>query len=172
MIRLFYLTDSLEAAAQASQTLYDAGISAWNFHVLSSDESGIYRRHLHGATAWQKNDILRCGERGAMAGLCTGILLSLVSVFAVPSAGLLPITAVGVCVLFTLVGTWLGGMWGLQIENHQISRFHDDIASGKYLIMVDVRKSRLNMVKCLMGLIPEAPLVGTDQTVVLPFARA
>lgn len=172
MIRLFYLTDSLEAAAQASQTLHDAGISDWNFHVLSSDESGIYRRHLHGATAWQKNDILRCGERGAMAGLLVGILVTLLMVFLAPGAGLWPLTAVGVCIVFTLVGTWLGGMWGLQIENHQIARFHNDIAAGKYLIMVDVRKSRLNMVKCLMGLIPEAPLVGTDQTVVLPFARA
>lgn len=173
MIRLFYLADSLEIAADASQKLHEAGVSDWNFHVLSTDEAGLYQRHLHGATTWQKRDILRSGERGAMLGLCIGVVVALLAMFLSSSVILQnPLVAVAICIVCTLFGAWVGGLSGLSTENHQLSRFHEAITAGKYLIMVDVRKSRLGAVKYLMASIPEAPLVGSDHTMVLPFAKA
>lgn len=173
MIRLFYLTDSLEAAAQASQKLHEAGVTDWNFHVLSSDEYGLYRQQLHGAAPWQKRDILRSGERGAMLGLSVGVALALLLMFTSSSEFLQhPLVAVSIAGVCTLFGAWVGGLFGISAENHQVARFHDDIAAGKYLLLVDVRKSRLSVIKGLMASIPGAPLVGADQTVILPFARA
>lgn len=173
MIRLFYLSESLDAAEKASQKLHGAGISDWNFHVLSTDEAGLYQRHLHGAAPWHKRDILRSGERGAMLGLVLGIVAALLALFSSSSPILQhPLTAASICVVCTLFGTWVGGMFGLSTENYQIARFHDAIVAGKYLIMVDAPKSRLGLVRYQMASIPQAQEVGSDQTVVFPFARA
>jgi hypothetical protein len=173
MIRLFYMSDSLEVAEKASQQLHAAGVTDWNFHVVSTDEAGLYQRHLHGAAPWHKRDILRSGERGAILGLCFGVLVALLALISSSSPLLQhPLTAVSICVVCTLFGTWVGGLLGLNTEHYQLARFHDAIAAGKYLIMVDTRKSRLDLVKQQMASIPQVSLVGADQTVVMPFARA
>lgn len=173
MIRLFYRTDSLESAELASRQLRRAGVSDWHFHVLSTDANGLHRRHLNGGTIWRKRDILRSGERGAMLGLCIGVLLALLMILTMPPRAVVhPLAAAAICITSTLLGAWLGGLQGARTEHYQLTRFKGDVEAGKYLLMVDVRPARLAGVKAQMASLPQAVLLATEQTWVRPFARA
>lgn len=83
-----------------------------------------------------------------------------------------PLTAASICVVCTLFGTWVGAMFGLGTENSQITRFHDDIVAGKYLIMGAAPKSRLALARYHMASIAQAQELGSDQAVVFAFALA
>ena len=151
MKRMYYLTDNIDSAEQIATDLQQAGISHWNFHVLSKDEAGLYKRHIHSANYLQKLDIVRDAERGALLGLLGGIYLAIhigtADTFGPNPGSMVYVTAIGGVTLF---GLWLGGMAGLAKENQNIARYHDDIEAGKYLLMVDVKADEEGRVRRLM----------------------
>ena len=63
MKRLYYLTESMESTEQISDDLHKAGVTDWNFHVVSKHhEAGLYRRHIHSANIIHKSDIVHSAE--------------------------------------------------------------------------------------------------------------
>lgn len=174
MKRMYYLTDTLDSAEQISADLHAAGIKKWNFHVLSKDEAGLYKRHIHTANYIQKLDIVRNAERGAMLGLLGGIYLAIhisTSDTFGPNPGFLAyLTAIG---SITLFGAWAGGMAGLAKENQKISQYHDDLEAGKYLVMIDVKVGGEEQVRRLMSeKHPEAEFKRIGSTFINPFKFA
>jgi hypothetical protein len=171
MKRMYYLTGNLDSTEQISNDIHSAGISDWHFHVISRDEAGLYRRHVHGANLFQKQDVLRYGERGGMAGFIAALLVTLYIGTAEPfgpnTSGLVYIAVFG---FITLFGAWVGGLAGLATENKAIARFHDAIAAGQYLILIDVPKEKEGMVRELMeARHPEARLMQVGSTLINPF---
>ena len=169
MKRLYYLADSLDTADDVARALHNEGISDWNFHVLSKDEAGLYKHHLHAATPLHQRDLIRTGERGALLGFCVGMAA------AIFSATLLELASVHTMIVFsialilpTLFGAWLGGLIGLSTENHKITRFHDDIEAGRALLMIDVKRSHEDRIRELMQLFA-VQTGGEDTTVIVPF---
>jgi hypothetical protein len=72
------------------------------------------------------------------------------------------------CVLF---GSWAGFIGGVTQENYKISRFHDHISAGQYLIMVDVAKQHEKLIRCVMEIRhPEAVAQGKSSIFTNPFA--
>lgn len=174
MKRLYYLTANLDSTEQISNDMHQAGIADWHFHVVSKDEAGLYRRHIHAANLVQKHDVIRSGERGAMIGGLVALLPTAYFMAAEPFgpnvSGLVYVAVFG-CI--TLFGAWVGGLSGLATENHAIAQFHDDIDAGKYLIMIDVRRKQEESVRELMAQKhPEAELKRVGSTVVKPFEFA
>lgn len=174
MKRLYYLTDSLDSAEGISKDLHQAGVTDWNFHVLSKDEAGLYKRHIHSANYLQKLDIIRDGERGAMIGFAVAVLvawyLSSAEIFGSRPGALAYLTVLGV---FTLFGAWMGGLVGLSSENQKIVQFHDEIESGRFLIMIDVKSGEEDRVRAVMaGRHPEAQFKRAGSTFVNPFKFA
>lgn len=170
MKRLYYLTNDITVAEEVSTLLHANGVSDWDFHVLSKDEAGIKKHHLHSATPIHELDILRSGERG----LIYGAILAVIMVFLVGQFtpwfemfGLLGVFGIG---LITIAfSTWLGGFVGMQTENYKIRRFHDAIESGSYLLMVDVSKQQKDDIESLLADKQDVYKAGEDSTLVMPF---
>lgn len=169
MKRLYYLADNLDAVDEIAETLHSAGISDWNFHVLSKDDAGLYKHHLHSATPLHRRDVIRAGERGALLGFGVGFLV------AIFSASLLELAPVYSFVVFciaialpTLFGAWVGGLVGLSQENHKIARFHSDIEAGRALLMIDVDRAHYSRIQLLMQTFA-VQSAGQDSTFVAPF---
>lgn len=174
MKRLFYLTDNIDSTEGISNDIHAAGIGDWNFHVLSRDEAGLYTHHVHSANWFQKYDLLRSGIRGGLIGIGIGILAVIILQvtgllgFRLPLLGMLT-----TIVIFAMFSTWVGGLVGIQTENYKVARFHDALDQGKYLIMVDIDVGQEQNIKELMARRhPEAKPVGTDTSLVNPFAKS
>ncbi|MEE9412523.1 MAG: hypothetical protein V3V22_05670, partial [Methylococcales bacterium] len=70
----------------------------------------------------------------------------------------------------TMFGAWAGGLTGLATENQSIAKFHDEVALGKHLLMIDVKKEKEESVKQLMqNNHSEAEFKGSESTWILPF---
>jgi hypothetical protein len=171
MKRLYYLTESIDSAEEISNDLHQAGITDWNFHVLSKDEAGLYKRHLHSANYLQKLDIVRNGERGAMIGFAVAILVTWYVVSAEPFGSQLNgMVYAAIFGFITLFGAWMGGLVGLSRENQKIAEYHDEIESGKFLIMVDVKAEEEDKVREAMARRhPEAQFKRVGSTFINPF---
>lgn len=171
MKRLYYLTGNLDSTEEISNDIHAAGITDWHFHVISKDEAGLYRRHIHGATLFQKNEAIRYGERGALMGLAVALLLTMI-LMADDSlaAGLSGLGYLAVFGFVTMFGAWAGGLMGLSTENRAIARFHDDLDAGHNLILIDVRREQEEAISRVMAeKHPEARLVEVGSTLVTPF---
>ncbi|HEY3698548.1 MAG TPA: YrzE family protein [Spongiibacteraceae bacterium] len=167
--RLYYLADNIEMVDRVANLLHRQGIEGWNFHVLSKDDVGLYKHHLHSATPLHSQDILRAGERGALIGLLAGLVISLIviGVFGFFQNQFI-IAALVITLLVTMHGAWAGGMAGLMNENYKIKRFHGDIEAGRFLLMIDVTNNSREKVKRALDSLPIVPQ-GDDSIVVLPF---
>lgn len=171
MKRLYYLTTNLDSTEQIAKDLTRKGVSDWNFHVLSKDEAGLYKRHVHSANLIQKSELVRYAERGAMVGFIAAVLATGYVIMAAPFGphinNLVYLTIFG---FITLFGAWVGGLTGLATENQKISQYHDDIEAGKHLILIDARREDEDEVKHLMATKhPEARYLRTGSTFVNPF---
>lgn len=172
MKRLYYLTQSMESTESISDDLHQAGVTDWNFHVISKQhEAGLYRRHIHSANLFHKSDIIHSAERGVIIGFIAGVLLSwflsVVPVFGTTIGG----SAVLMVILFSvLIGGWLGGFVGIQTENYKIRRFHDQIEAGYFLILVDVEVGQEEIVREVMDKKhQEAKYMISGSSVITPF---
>ncbi|MGX2040197.1 hypothetical protein ACWJKU_08690 [Methylocaldum sp. MU1018] len=174
MKRMYYLTSNLDSTERISNDMHQAGISDWHFHVISKDEAGLYRRHIHAANLIHKHDVIRSGERGAAIGFLIALLATGYVVATEPfGANTSGLTYAAIFGFITLFGAWVGGLRGLATENHAIAQYHDDIDAGKYLIMIDVRRNQEESVRTLMAeKHPEARLVRVGSTLVNPFTLA
>lgn len=147
MRRIYYLLDDINEAHLISDTLHNNGIEDWQFHVLAKDDAELHRHHLHEANIFQKSDLIHSGERGALIGLAAGFYLAMfVSPWSAVSIlfllyGLLALTAVGLV---------FGTVWGNFHENYRILRFHNDIESGRLLVMLDAKNDQHALVKHLL----------------------
>lgn len=171
MKRLYYLTDTIDSTEQIAKDLQQSGITHWNLHVLSRDVDGLYRHHIHGANTLHRLDLIHSGEQGALIGVIIGLCIGATLFFANPFGITLDALGISAVVLvFTLFGTWVGGLFGLAHENYKIRRFHNDLKAGQYLIMVDFKKVLEKSVKALMATRhPEARFAGRDSTWINPF---
>lgn len=173
MRRLYYLAEDLETTRIVSDTLQAEGITNWNFHVLAKDAEGLYQHHIHQATTYQQLDIVRAGERWALLGGGIGFLIGMVNYL----IQVLPWSVDGLTVVLTTVvgglfGAWRGAMVGLARESYKIESFHDEIESGRYLIMVDVQRENKSQVREIMSLgFPNVRFCGRDTTTINPLKR-
>lgn len=70
------------------------------------------------------------------------------------------------------IGAWQGGMVGLTRESYKLAPFHDDIQSGRYLIMVDVEPDNRSQVRELINMnFPQVQRCGSSNTVINPLER-
>ena len=173
MRRLYFLIDDLATTEQVSQAVHGAGTTDWNFHAVSCDEAGLYRHHIHSAMPYQELDFVHTGVAWAIGGGALGLLLGLVARAMQP----LPVHIDGLAVgLLALVcgafGGWLGGMIGLSRENYKLAPFHAQLAAGKTLVLIDVKKQHaLEIQSLIRDRFPRAQYAGVDSTFINPFDR-
>jgi len=168
MKRLYYLSPSIESVEQVSNDLHEKGITDWNFHIISKDETGLYSHHLQSASLIQRTDVVRFVERGLISGGVLGLLFTMPLAYIEAFTTNVWLAVTFFCVLF---GSWAGFIGGISQENYKISRFHDHISAGQYLIMVDVHKQHEELIRSVMEIRhPEAIAQGKSAVFTNPFA--
>ncbi|MDX1589621.1 MAG: hypothetical protein R3296_11850 [Oleiphilaceae bacterium] len=171
MKRLFYLVDNIDSVESISRDLHREGVTDWRFHVLGKNEAGLYTRRLHSANIFEKSDLIRYLERGAMIGGLIGLLL----VTAGMVTGYPPMSGGAWLALFlfcVVAAAWIAGFGGISAENYKVRPFHDAIERGEYLVLVDVPKKHDEAMRRLMAKNhPEARLQAEDSNHNNPFSR-
>lgn len=171
MKRLYYLTADLDSTEQISADLHREGISDWHFHVLSKDEAGLYKRHVHSANFIHKLDVVRYAERGAIIGFILALIATAYVIIAEPfGSAVSGLVYTAIFGFITLFGAWVGGLTGIATENQQIAAYHAEIEAGKYLLLIDVRPTEEEQVQRLLATKhPEAQYLRSGPTFVNPF---
>lgn len=172
MHTLMYLMPRLDAAEAMVASLKKLGVGHDAYRIVSQDEDGIRRHHLHDATLLDKTDVIHWGERGALIGGLLGAVIAAALLFQ-PEA--VPLSAAGivmVALLMAFFGAWVGGMAGLSEENYKLKPFHEALASGQYLLKVgvanDAKASEIEV--AMLRQHPDALFVADDETITNPFA--
>lgn len=173
MRTLYYLMDTLQTAEAAVDMLHRLEISDDGYFIVSKDHDGVRRHHLHEATAIDETDLIHSGERGAIIGGLCGLLFALwIAIFQplgleMGLGAFLFVSAVIGC-----FGAWVGGMVGISHDNYKLVPFHDAIADGKYLLVVNVREAAKarEIKEAMHRQLPEARFEAEDDVGVDVFA--
>ena len=170
---MYYLAPSLVSSQQISEDLHDIGIAEWLVHVISRDEAGLKKEHIHSSNWFETHDLLRDGFIGANLGFIGGVLLAALVMFFEPFGADPPkVVYFFVVVVATLFGAWVGGLIGMDSENRKLRRFHDHIVAGKYLFLIYAPKGYGERIKAMMAeRHPEARHMATDRHFINPFSR-
>ena len=170
---LYYLAPTLESTHGISDDLHEVGIKDYFLHVISRDEAGLKKQHIHSSNYLETLDVVRDGVLGGAAGLLVGLLgvwlIDRYDPFGVEVPNFVYFALVGVATLF---GTWEGGLIGIGSENRKLAKFHDAIEAGKFLILIYALKEQEAAVGRMMReRHPEAELAGVDRHFVNPFSQ-
>lgn len=168
---LYYLAPTLADTHDISDHLHEVGVRDFFVHVISRDEAGLKKQHVHSSNYLETLDLVRSGVIGGLVGFIVGVigvaLLRYFNPFGVEIPNLVNYAIIGVATLF---GTWEGGLVGVATENRKITRFHDDIEAGKFLILIYALREQEERVKGMMrDRHPESELVAVDRHFVNPF---
>jgi len=170
---LYFLASTLKTSREVSDDLHEVGVKDYYLHVISQDESGLKQEHVHSSNYLETRDVIRDGCIGALLGLAAGLLGVWLLAYFRPLGNEVVIPTfvyVLLTVVATLFGAWEGGLIGIEKENKKIRRFHEDLAAGKYLILVYVRKHlEAKVTEMMQKQHPDATLVAVDTHFVNPF---
>lgn len=169
---LYYLAPTLDSTHGISDDLHAVGVKDFFVHVISRDEAGLKQQHIHSSNYLETLDVIRDGVIGGLVGLVVGLigvgLIEYFDPFGVEVPTLVYVALVGVAALF---GTWEGGLIGIGSENRKLDKFHDDIAAGKFLILIYALKEQEAKVRSMMReRHPEAEFAAIDRHFINPFS--
>lgn len=172
---LYFLSPSLTCTNEVSEDLHEVGVKDFYLHVISRDESGLKKQHIHSSNYLETLDVVRDGFIGAALGFLVGVLGIIALMYFRPFGPEVVVPVFVYIILVgaaTLFGAWQGGLTGIATENKKLTRFHDDIEAGKYLILVYVRKHQEDAVRRMMKeRHPEAELAAVDSHFINPFSK-
>ena len=170
---LYYLAPNLVSTGKMSDDLHDSGIADWFIHIISEDEQGLSRDHLHSSNYLETLDIVREAIIGALFGFMGGLILALIFKITQPFGQEIPFLAyASVVVVCSMFGCWVGGLDGWAHRNRKIERFMPDIEAGKNLVLIYAKEHQLDTILTMMvRKHPEATLAATDSRFLNPFSK-
>ena len=172
MKTMYYLAPTLVSAHKISDDLHDAGIIDWFIHVISNDESGLSKEHVHSSNYLETLDLIRDGLIGAMIGFFIGVVLAGILMFIKPFGPNVPeVIYLFLILVLTFFGSWEGGLMGIASKNKKHITFENDLKAGKYLILIYAKRNQEDAIKETMAnKHPEAELVAMDTHLFNPFS--
>jgi hypothetical protein len=170
---LYYLARTLESTHRISNDVRALGVNDSLLHVISKDEAGLQKQHIHSSNYLETLDLVRDGLIGAALGLIPGVigvgLLRYFQPFGPSVPRVVYFATVAVAILF---GAWEGGLWGIATENRKLAQFHDDIECGWYLILIYTPKDQEAAVREVMrARHREAEFAAIDPHFINPFSE-
>lgn len=165
MKRTYFLVPDVAATRRLVDELLLAHVEARHIHVVA--KRGTPLEGLPEANLLQKSDFVPAVQRGIVMGGATGIL---VGVAALALRLIAPPVAGGIMLASALagagVGSWLGGMVGMNIGNTRLRRFEPAIARGAVLVIADVAPGRVDDIEARVRQhIPDARIEGIEPLV-------
>jgi hypothetical protein len=169
---LYYLARTLESTHRIFNDVRAVGVNDSFLHVISKDEAGLQKQHIHSSNYLETLDLVRDGLIGAALGLIPGVigvgLLRYFQPFGPSVPRVVYFATVAVAILF---GAWEGGLTGIATESRKLARFHDDIERGWYLILIYTPKDQELAVREMMrARHREAVLAAIDPRFINPFS--
>lgn len=165
MKRLFFIADDMAMVEPIAETLFSAGISAWNFHVISKDDAGMYCHRSQSTSPLHRIGVMRGSTIGALCGFLLGLFAAIAAVLMLPLS-LLQNLALFATATFTptLIGSWLGAMVGRAMQDHRIARLYNLIEHGHVLLIIDVDRLHRAKVEQLLQSFPIHPATDSVAT--------
>ena len=172
MKTMYYLTSTLGSTQNIADELHRAGVKDWFIHVVSNDESGINKQHLHSSNYLETLDLVRDGIIGGILGFLIGLLAIGLITYLQPLGGTLPVIFYFFIVgLATLFGLLEGGLAGIANKNRKLAEFEQDLANGKYMILIYTNKKNESRIEYIMShKFPGAKLAARDSHFLNPFS--
>lgn len=138
MKRHFFMESRLDQLEKVQQDLLANGLNEPQIHVLSRDDAGVVRHHLHEVHSLLRQDVMHSARVGAMFGLAISALsITVAYASGLPETlGWVPF----VCLSLVLLGffVWEGGLFGIQVPNAQFQRFEEALQAGQHMLIVDI----------------------------------
>lgn len=158
MKRLFFIADEIAMVDPIAEAIYNAGISAWNFHVMSKEQGGMYCHRSKSTSPLDRISVMRGSTIGALCGFLLGLSAAITAVLMLPLS-LLQTLALFATATFTptLIGSWLGAMMGRVLQDRKIARFYNLIEQGRVLLIIDVDRAHQDEVERLLQSFPIRP---------------
>jgi hypothetical protein len=165
MRRLYFLAPSVDTAGAIVDDLLLARIEERHIHLIAKE--GTPLGDLPEASLLQKSDFIPAIEKGLAVGGATGVVAGIVAT-TFPPAGL--VLGGGAVLAIALagagVGALLSSMVGISANSSRLRRFEEAIERGEVLMLVDIRKTRVDEIEKLVKKHhPEAEIQGTEPTI-------
>lgn len=160
--RLYFLLPDVESARRTANDLLLARIEDRHMQFLA--RRGTDLGALHEASFFSKSDLIHGAGLGFGLGGVGGLILGALIV-AYPPEGTHPqLVAVLIAgVLGAIFGAWTASMAAAAVPNSRLKQFHEEIARGKVLLILDVPYSRVAEIgELVIGRHPEAVSGGLD----------
>ncbi len=171
MRRLYFLADDLETTELVARCLSHQYQGDWRYHVIGLDQQGLLQHQIRTANLWQKTDVVRLAEQGALLGVIVGVIAA--GFYAAFNPHVLPlplITWLGSILAPALLFSWIGAMVGSRMLHYRIKQFSDDIHYGRYLVLVDSNKHQSEALRqFLLSRVPSLKAAGESSTHAIPF---
>jgi hypothetical protein len=169
---LYYPAPTLDSARHISDDLHAVGVKDCFLHVISRDEAGLKKQHIHSSNCLETLDLIRDGLIGSAIGFFAGLIgVGLLELFEPFGPHLPNIVYCATVAAATLFGAWEGGLTGIATENKKLAKFHDDIEAGRYLILIYALQEQEATVREMMrARHPEAELAAIDRHFINPFS--
>jgi len=144
--RQYFLFSSIQETKKAVDELLLARVCIDNIHILAKEGSDL--GDLPEAGILQKNDIMHSVIIGLGVGGLIGIFGGLIAhnTLDLELGGALLIISLATA----LIGAWASAMIGISIPNQHLKRFANAIENGQILLMVDVKKERVEEIEALI----------------------
>ncbi len=172
MKTLYFLAPSLVSAHKISDDLHEAGIIDWFLHVISNDEAGLTKEHVHSSNYLETLDLIRDGAIGAMIGFFVGVIIAGLLMYIKPFGPDIPdVIYLFVILLLTFFGSWEGGLMGIASKNKKHAKFEKELKAGKYLILIYAKRNQETAIReTMISKHPESELVAMDAHFLNPFS--
>ena len=169
---LYYLARTLESTHRVSNDVRALGVNDSLLHVISNDEAGLKKQHIHSSNYLETLDLIGDGLIGAALGVIPGVVGVALLKFFEPFGPNVPRVVYFATVAFAILfGAWEGGLTGIATENRKLAKFHDDIERGWYLILIYAPKDQQAAVREVMrARHREAELAAIDSHFINPFS--
>lgn len=138
MKRFYYVSDDLDDLQHVEQELMAAGMIKPQMHVISRDEAGVARRHLHKVQEFMRRDVIHSAMLGAEWGIAGACLVLVIAYFSGISAsvGWTPFVLFAILVLGFC--TWEGGLIGFQRPHYELRHMESLVDEGQHVLFVDM----------------------------------
>ena len=152
MRRIYYLTQTAVLASEVFLALDHAGVILKNFSVVSDDKEAIKEHGLKEANIFQRKDITRYIELGALGGLMLGLVAALITVIVPPKGvDITPLTFITEVFLLGFFGLSIGFLLGVSKDNFYISEFRDQLDRKEFILLVDVEDQHYKEISGVMS---------------------
>jgi hypothetical protein len=162
---MYYLLPDAASARKVMDDLLLARIEERHVHFIA--RAGAPMEGLHEANILHTSDVVHGFQRGALIGAALGCAGGLLLAYTVVTDQSWHVATVVLASLVgALFGAWTSSLVGAAVPNSRHKGFAQDIAEGKFLLIVDVPEHKVQEVHDLLARIhPEAVDRGVEVNV-------